>query len=64
MEKVHEKVSTIKVAEKIKDDGFQAGRKAIQEVVKTLTERGFEEKEILPFVREGVKKAYKELPNK
>jgi hypothetical protein len=52
-----EKVSPGKVTERIKQDGKDEGRKAIERVVKTLTDRGFDAKEVAPLVRQGVREA-------
>ena len=53
-----------KAAEQIKKDAQVEGRNAINKVIKTLTERGYDAKDVIPHVRAGVKKAYQELPNK
>lgn len=55
-----EHIGTQKVYDRIKKDGFNAGRQAIEKATKELTDRGFDRAEILPIIKEGVADAIKE----
>jgi hypothetical protein len=52
-EKVHERANSSKVQERISQDSKIAVGKALGEVRKSLTERGFDASEIKPFIKEG-----------
>lgn len=55
-----EHVDSPKVKDQIKKDGFDIGRKAIEEATKKLTDRGFDRSDVLPLIKEGVQKATQE----
>jgi hypothetical protein len=46
-----------KAAVQIQRDGFEAGREAVEKVVKHLTDRGFERQDVLPYIKEGIRRS-------
>ena len=55
-----EKITSDKVRERVVQDGLEAGRQAIKEATKKLTDRGFSPAEVAPLIKEGVKQAARE----
>lgn len=60
-EKVHERANSPKVQERISQDSKIAVGKALGEVRKSLTDRGFDANEIKPFIKEGAFDAIDDL---
>lgn len=59
-EKTFEKVSSDSVKDKIKKEGFTAGRNLIENETKRVSERGgFNPDDIRPIITEGVREASK-----
>jgi hypothetical protein len=56
-EKIGEKVSTGKVADNIRRDAKEAGKKLVSDIVKSFTDKGFSSKEVAPLVKQGVKES-------
>jgi len=52
-EQVHERANSPKVQERIIQDGYNATKKALEGVRDDLVKRGFDAKEVIPFISEG-----------
>ena len=54
-EKIYEKVSPGKVADNIQRDAREGSKKLVSDLVKKFRGMGFDEKEVTPLIRKGVK---------
>lgn len=54
-EKIFEKVSPGKVADNIKREAKEQGKRLVTDIVKSFTDKGFNPKEIAPIVKQGIK---------
>lgn len=50
---IHERANSPKVREQIRQDAYQATKKAVETVKQNLTGRGFKSEEITPIIKEG-----------
>jgi uncharacterized protein (UPF0297 family) len=57
---MNEQINSDKVRQRVKQDGKEAVREAINTVTKKLTDRGFDPAQVKPLVKEGAKEAIAE----
>lgn len=55
-----EQINSDKVRDRVRQDGYEAAREAINTATKKLTDRGFDPAQVRPLVKEGAKKAITE----